>query len=409
MKKILFILFVMILITQGCQTEKRQEGAMTFQEDLKFLRKHTDVILLSDEEGQAQVIASAGMQGRVLTSTASGGDGMSFGWVNYDLIASGERDPHFNPFGGEDRFWLGPEGGQYSIYFEKGNPFKLDCWYVPPEFDWEKWQLKSKNNTRAEFSKKMTLTNYSGFTFNLEIDRVVRLLQKSDITEKLGVEFGANMKAVAFESENTITNTGEKSWQKETGLLSIWILGMFTPSPTTTIVVPFKQGSKDEIGPIVNDEYFGKVPPARLKIKSGTIYFKGDGKYRSKIGISPQRCLPVAGSYDETKMILTLVKFSLPENPAEHDYVNSLWKIQENPYCGDAVNSYNDGPPEPGKEPMGPFYELESSSPGAKLDPGQSLTHVHTTIHFQGSEKDLNPIVEHTLGLSLQEIKDAFQ
>lgn len=382
---------------------------MTFQEDLKFLKKHTDVILFSDKEGQAQVIVSAGMQGRVLTSTASGGDGMSFGWVNYDLIGSGERDPHFNPFGGEDRFWLGPEGGQYTIYFEKNNPFELDFWYVPLEFDWEKWQLKSKNNNRAEFHKKMTLINYSGFTFNLEIDRVVRLLQKSEVAEKLGVEFGSNLKAVAFESENTITNTGKEAWQKETGLLSIWILGMFTPSPTTTVVVPFKKGPKEELGPIVNDEYFGKVPPTRLKIKSGTIYFKGDGKYRSKIGISPQRCLQVAGSYDETKMILTLVKFSLPENPAEHDYVNSLWKIQENPYGGDAVNSYNDGPPEPGKEPMGPFYELESSSPGAKLDPGQSLTHVHTTIHFQGLEKDLNPIVEHTLGVSLQEIKDAFQ
>ena len=27
---------------------------------------------------------------------------------------------HVNVFGGEDRFWLGPEGGQYSIFFVKG-------------------------------------------------------------------------------------------------------------------------------------------------------------------------------------------------------------------------------------------------------------------------------------------------
>jgi hypothetical protein len=27
--------------------------------------------------------------------------------------------PHINVFGGEDRFWLGPEGGQFSIFFAK--------------------------------------------------------------------------------------------------------------------------------------------------------------------------------------------------------------------------------------------------------------------------------------------------
>ncbi len=408
MKKTLIILFVMISITLGCQTKEEQEGTMTFQEDLEFLKKHTDVILLSDEEGQAQVVVSAGMQGRVLTSTASGGYGRSFGWVNYDLIASGERNPHFNPFGGEDRFWLGPEGGQYSIYFEKGNPFKLDYWHVPSEFDWEKWQLKSKTNNRAEFSKKMKLTNCFGFTFDFEIDRTIRLLQKSDVTEKLGVEFGANLKVVAFESENTITNTGEMAWHKETGLLSIWILGMFTPSPTTTIVVPFKQGSEDELGPIVNDEYFGKVPPARLKIKSGTIYFKGDGKQRSKIGVPPNRCLYIAGSYNEKDQVLTIIKMSPPEGPDHYLYVNSLWEIQKDPYGGDVINAYNDGPLEPGEKSMGPFYELESSSPGAQLDPGESITHCHTTFHFKGDETDLDKITQELFKVTLEEIKSVF-
>ena len=43
---------------------------------------------------------------------------------------------------------------------------------------------------------------------------------------------------VAFESENRVTNTGENPWEKETGLLSIWILGMFPPSPGATVVIP---------------------------------------------------------------------------------------------------------------------------------------------------------------------------
>jgi len=72
--------------------------------------------------------------------------------------------------------------------------------------------------------------------------------------------------------------------------------------------------------------------------------------------------------------------------------VNSQWKIQEHPYGGDAANSYNDGPPAPGEKPMGPFYELESSSPAAALAPGQTLEHVHRTIHLKGDEKDLDAV-----------------
>jgi hypothetical protein len=36
-----------------------------------------------------------------------------FGWINRKLIASRKIQPHINVFGGEDRFWIGPEGGQF--------------------------------------------------------------------------------------------------------------------------------------------------------------------------------------------------------------------------------------------------------------------------------------------------------
>ena len=52
-----------------------------------------------------------------------------------------------------------------------------------------------------------------------------------------------------------------------------------------------------------------------------------------------------------------------------------------NPYSGDALNSYNDGPLEDGSQ-MGPFYELETSSPAAALKPGESITHSQITIHL---------------------------
>ena len=66
-----------------------------------------------------------------------------------------------------------------------------------------------------------------------------------------------------------------------------------------------------------------------------------DGRYRSKIGINPKRSKAILGSYDGDNKVLTIVQFTQPADVT--DYVNSLWKLQDNPFGGDAANSYNDG------------------------------------------------------------------
>jgi len=210
---------------------------------------------------------------------------------------------------------------------------------------------------------------------------------------------------VAYESANRITNAGQKAWVQDTGLLSIWILCMFTPSPATTIVVPFRVGPESELGRPVNSAYFGVVPPERLVVKERAAFFSGDGQYRSKIGVGPKRARPILGSYDSTGNVLTLAQFTLPPGPAP--YVNSMWEIQEDPFAGDVVNSYNDGPPSPGAKPLGPFYEIESSSPAAALAPDESLEHVHRTLHLTGPQDALDAVARATLGVSVSDITNA--
>ena len=377
----------------------------TFGDALAFLREHTDVILLA--AGDAQVAVVAEYQGRVMTSTSGGADGPSYGWINRDAIASGERQPHINVFGGEDRFWLGPEGGQFSIFFEASDPFDLEHWQTPEPIDWGAWDMIEQDSSYAKFGKSIELVNYSGTTLTLTADRTIRLLH--DPAAGLGLQPLQESTVVAFESQNTITNTGDAAWEKDTGLLSIWILGMFNPSPRTTIVIPFVEGAD---GPIVNDTYFGKVPADRLRIEDddggngSVLFFRGDGEYRSKIGVPRQRAKPIVGSYDSEGGLLTLVHYSLLQGTI--DYVNSMWEIQDEPYAGDVVNSYNDGPPEPGAKPLGPFYELETSSAAAELAPGESLTHVHQTFHFQGPESELDAIARATLGVSLERVKNVW-
>ena len=397
------------LCVSGCGNGRQLDPAPVasgrFGSDLAFLRQHTDIAVLADASG-AQVAVAPAYQGRVMTSTIGGADAPSFGWIGRAAVASGQRRPHMNVFGGEDRFWLGPEGGQFALYFKQGDPFDLEHWQVPEAFDWGAWKSAGRSASSLTFHKRMALANYSGTPFDVDVERTVRLLTAADAASMLGLSASGQARMVAFESSNTVRNAGSAAWRPESGLVSVWILGQFNPSPGTTVVLPIAAGPVTAFGPSVNDAYFGKVPDTRLKITDGAVFFRGDGEYRSKIGLSPLRALPLAGSYDSAGHVLTLVQYTRPADA--RNYVNSMWEIQRKPYDGDVINSYNDGPPAPGSPPLGPFYELETSSPALSLAPGDHYTHVHRTFHFAGSESDLDQIARATLKVGLVDIASAF-
>ncbi|HZE99768.1 MAG TPA: DUF6786 family protein [Planctomycetota bacterium] len=382
-------------------------ASQTFIDDVNFLDRHTEILRLQpDRTSNAEIVVCPRLQGRVMTSTAAGPGGLSYGWINRNLIASGEMRPHINAYGGEDRFWLGPEGGQFSIFFAKGDPQDLAHWQTPAAVDSESFDVARRGLDSCLLRKRMKLTNASGALFELELQREIRCLGPKDPGRMLGIEPTSYVRWVGYQSRNKITNTGDREWKQVTGLLSAWILGMYNPSPGTTVVLPFKQGPEDQLGPVVNDAYFGKVPADRLKIGPGVLFFKGDGLRRGKIGLSPRRSLGVLGSYDAENETLTIVQFHQPKG--ELAYVNSMWELQKDPYSGDAANSYNDGPASPEAAPLGPFYELESSSPALALKPGIAYTHVHTTFHFQGPLDELDAIASRVLGVGLTHITEAF-
>jgi len=370
----------------------------TFGFDLDFLKKsEPGILVLEDLSGESKVIISPNLQGRVMTSTAGGDQGISFGWLNYDLLATRKTAKHMTAFGGEERFWLGPEGGQFSIYFKKGKDFSFENWQVPAEIDSEPFELISATKIEAKFTKEMHFDNYLGTALDLRVDRGIRLLTKESIGQLLGMSISQEVKVVGFESANAITNIGKIPWNKSNGMLSIWILSMLNASEKTMVVAPYQQ---DGQGPVYTDDYFGKVPADRLRHENGVIYFKADAKYRSKIGISPFRALPFIGSYDAEKQVLTVAQFDLPGGNSP--YVNGKWELQKDPLSGDAVNAYNDGINNGNQ--LGKFYEIESSSPAADLEPGKTLTHHHRTIHLMGSKQDLNQISLKVFGITVDQI-----
>jgi len=389
------------VVTKGQTTY----GKGTYGYDLSFFEgQKIQTIELKDEQSKARLFLVPAYQGRVMTSSANGNDGLSFGWINYELIQSGEIRAQFNPVGGEERLCIGPEGGPFSICFQQGKEQVFSNWKMHKEVDTEAFDLITKTSSSVTFSKEFALTNASGTNLKMGVGRMVKLLSKTDAEQALQFPLDS-LDFVAFESENELTNKGETAWTEKSGFLSIWMLSMFTPAEKGVVFIPFKTGSEADMGKIVTDDYFGKVPADRLIVKEDILFFKTDGKMRTKIGISPKRAMPWLGSYDPDKQALTLLWYSKPETAGK--YVNSKWGHQDDPLSGDVVNSYNDGPVADGSM-LGPFYEMESSSPAAMLSPGEKITHTQRIFHITGDEAQLSKITVKLFNVPVSEIKRVF-
>jgi hypothetical protein len=399
------IMFLLAITACGSLEKERIPPTSPFDDDVNFLKKYGEVIELSSPAGESRIAVMPGLQARVMTSTSGPPENLSYGWINRGFFQAGDTSEHMNAFGGEERIWLGPEGGQFSIFFAPDSAFTFENWHTPGLIDLDAFDLVTKTEHTAAFKKSATIKNYSGTVFNIALLREIKVLDPSDAFQHLDITPDTTMRSVSYQTINQLENTGESAWAKERGLLSIWLLGMFNPSSQLTMVLPYVDGSPESLGPVVNDDYFGKVPAERLKVSEGNIYFKGDGEYRSKIGLSPGRARDVMGSYDALSKTLTIIKYS--QGTPDDIYVNSKWEIQKDPYKGDVVNAYNDGAPAPGEKPMGPFYELESSSPARELQPGERIIHTQTTYHFQGEETALNRVATQVFGVSVPAISGA--
>ena len=409
MKNYLLFYPCILLGTTGCNPASNNTKAAaakdsaakgTYAYDAAFLKKHTvHVVELTSDDSQAKVLLSADYQGRVMTSTATGDSGNSFGWLNYGLISATEKKKQFNPVGGEERFWMGPEGGQYSLYFKGGDSFNIAHWQVPSFIDTDRYEVTQSTKSMAVFTKKASTKNYRGTSFDIAIERKVSLLGKEQLAQKLNVVIPADVHFVGFETSNKITNTGDADWTKEKGLVSVWLLGMFTPSAETTVIIPFHD--LPNARSLITDNYFGDIPKERLRVADSVLYFTCDGKLRSKIGLSPLIAKPIAASFDFKKNVLTII---VPQVSKEAAYVNSKWELQKEPYKGDVINAYNDGPLADGTQ-MGPFYEVESSSPALELKNGATGEYRQTTCHFEGSYATLQTLAMQLLGVDLNSIK----
>ena len=362
---------------------------LNYQEELNDLKPHLNLIEIS--EGNSRVMIAPELQGRVLTSCLNPFH-EGFGWVNHNLIQSKKSQAHINAFGGEDRIWIGPEAGQFGLFFKPGDDFSFENWQTPACIDSESFEVAWSKPNAVLLRKKCALTNYQDFDFEIEIERQIAVEDPAVLNQKLG---NTKAKHLTYSSTNRLTNASKTVWNKSTGLMNIWILGKFKPAPNCWAIIPQQTNYP------VNQNYFHAHLEHRLFIQNSTVALKVDGTLRSKIGISPKQDKNVLGSFDFDSNRLTIVTY---ETDKSEVFLNSEWEFQDQPYQGDVLNVYNDGP-NPDGSILGPYYELETSSSSKELKPKEAIYHKHMTSHFEGSFHDLNQVAKTLLHTDLNDVK----
>ena len=165
----------------------------TYQDDLAFLRKHTEIIELVS--GTARVAIAPAWQGRVMTSTATGPEGAGFGWINPEVIAAGIKPEyeradlakHIHVFGGEERLWFGPEGGHFALFFPPKVDQTFANWKTPAAIDTEPFEVSgTPTGTSADFTRSFRLQNRAGSTFDMQVKRSVSLTPPEKLAKILG-------------------------------------------------------------------------------------------------------------------------------------------------------------------------------------------------------------------------------
>ena len=71
-----------------------------------------------------------------------------------------------------------------------------------------------------------------------------------------------------------------------------------------------------------------------------------------------------------------------------------------------SMNSYNDGPAEPGQKQMGSFYELESLSPAKELKTGESMSHKNLSMHIKADSNSLAKLAQEFFGVDLAKVRE---
>lgn len=344
-------LALLILQLPACQRGGEKHMAETMQEVIDGLKPRTEYMVFGRENGPSMLITPA-LGARVTAASVNGLQGRNLLWANPEIFADKfwKDGPGWNA--GGFRSWIAPEDAFYLD--EKNN------WFVPPAMDPGNYKLINSTSVMATFANEFALSNRQGQEYKCRLTREIHLLesyqwqQLSSIPE--GIEY------VGIRVIHSLENMGTQIIGDKIPYVGLWSLLMVEPSGT--MIIPLtKPGGKGE----AYRDYFNPLPPERISVSEKAITVKIDGKYRSKIGISPEYAGTAIAFLAEDaigKGRLYIKQFMVDPNGV---YLDHPWGQPSE--FGDVIEMYNDD----GK--MGGFAELECHGPSQKLKPGDKESH----------------------------------
>jgi Family of unknown function (DUF6786) len=346
----------------------------------------------------AAVLVSPDLVGRVMCSTFSSKTGEANAWINREAILKGKVDPVFNNFGGEERFWFGPEGGRFGLMFG-GNESCFANYHVQEGMTSLGYNVMTQDDRSVTITADMSLQNTVGTKFSLRVERRISLLESCPYASEIWdpVDF------VGFQSDNVVTNIGPSPWVRETGTIAMWCLGQFLEHPRLAVVIPVRDGTNGSAGPATVDEYFkdfciGDAFQRECRMNyDGWVRLKADGKIRGKVGAKKERVTGRLGSYNPNSDHLIIVDHDFYP---ELDYATGYWRPYTDAFDGDAVSVYVDGPQEVGGS-EGLSYELETMSPALFLRPGQSFSYRNRTFHLRARRQTIHAVCKRFLNAEI--------
>jgi hypothetical protein len=316
------------------------------------------------------------------------------GFIDVKAFREGIKDIWDN-WGGEERYWLCPEGGQFGLMFRD----QCECfahYHVQEGINNKPYEVLevSPQTKSLTMGSTMQLKNKLGTEFDVEVTRRITIMDSCPYS--LGCGDAINF--VGFQSESSLTNIGAKSFSRETGALAHWHFGQFLPGDRVIVVIPYCSG--DHTDPPIRKDYFkdfcvgGAMPPNRYQILNNSVLFKANGRVRTKIGQNRSRATGLLGSYNLQTDEMILMDYDFYP---QLEYAASYWYEQPQPYHGDVISFSAEGPDRPGGSP-GRCYELESMSPAMFLSPGETFTWRTRTMHLIGPKRAMATICQRFLG-----------
>jgi uncharacterized protein DUF6786 len=375
---------------------------MKFAEVKDVVRQSgNDAYELRGRHAQPLALVAPSLSARVMATTFDGENGSVNGFVDAQAFREGMRDIWDN-WGGEERYWLAPEGGQFGLMFQgKENCFAN--YHVQAGFNNQSYTVTSfdEGSNSLTMEASFELQNAAGTRFNIHSTR--RITALDDCPYAVGG--GSDVKSVGFESTSKVVNAGYNAWTRETGCLAHWHLGQFLLGPRVVAIIPFRQCATSD--PPVREDYFrefcidGKMPPERYCVRDGFVLLKADGKYRTKIGQNRTRATGLIASYNLDNDMMTFLDYDFYPRL---EYAASYWYEQADPFHGDCISVSAEGPEVTGG-PDGRCYELEALSPAMFLAPDQSFTFRTRTMHVRGPRREMATICRRQLGVEVSTLE----